>query len=82
MMNAKDARDYCNAHGVPFVESGDALRVMDVTLLPGAMRDSFDERGFLKGEEVESAAEVETDEPKTGLESPPKKAKLARKRGK
>lgn len=38
---------FCQANGVPFEVRGERFRVMDVTQLPMAMRETCDERGFV-----------------------------------
>lgn len=61
MMDLKDIEEYIMANGVPVTRpiyaDGQKLRVMDLTSLPDAMRDHFDERGFYKGATEEASQE-------------------------
>jgi hypothetical protein len=47
-MDQQVIETYCRDNGVPFKAEGERLRVMDVTLLPMAMREACDERGFVR----------------------------------
>jgi len=46
-MDQQSIEDYCRDNGVPFKREGERVRVMDKTLLPKAMREACDERGFV-----------------------------------
>lgn len=65
MMDLKQIEEYIISNGVPVTRpiyaDGQKLRVLDLTSLPGAMRDSFDERGFYIG----ATQEAPQEQPKT-----------------
>lgn len=58
-MTALELEQYCKDSGVPYRLDGKNLRVMDITQLPDAMRNGFDERGIYKGSEVEQPVVLE-----------------------
>jgi hypothetical protein len=56
-----DIKAYCDANGVPYQETAKGLRVMDTSMLPAALRDGLDAKGYLP-EKVETKAEPEAEE--------------------
>ena len=53
-----EIKEYCDANGVSYKETSKGLRVMDTTLLPGAMRDLCDEQGYVISSKPVPEAEV------------------------
>lgn len=55
-MTETDIQKYMDQNGIRYVralyDGKEKLRVMDTTVLPQALREQFDERGFLKPEEA------------------------------
>lgn len=79
-----DLKQYCDANGVPYKETDKGLRVMDTTLLPGALRGEVDERGFvvavLYPEDFGAVAAAEP-EPEPKQESEPEPEPEAKPKG-
>lgn len=59
-MNERELIAHMEAQGVSYTRGvGDRLRVMDASQLPASMRESFDERGFYKGDDVSDKKDEE-----------------------
>lgn len=70
MMDRADIEEYIVKNGVPVTRpvyaDGQKLRVMDLTVLPGVIREHFDERGFLKVAETPKDESTQEPQPKKG----------------
>lgn len=63
MKSEQEVQSFLDQQGVPYIrpiyDGKEILRVMDLTQVPGSMREQFDERGFFVAPKEENKAKGE-----------------------